>query len=206
MTQNFKLVPIEPSKDDIFLAMDNAEIAGYDWVDDYRPSIFDVEAILKQYIASAPEVGEAVGFIEVSEDGSARAFLSGKFNNGDKLYTTPQPDRTEQLEQQLAERDEEIERMQSYEQDLNDVIAWMKERGLYWEGDYQQEGADFAAILTEHEQQVSACTEREIKKDNKRLVEALREAHPYIDSSKETGASPVGSSILSLLAEMEAKG
>lgn len=77
-----------------------------------------------------------------------------------------QPDRTAELE-------EEVERLRAYEEGLNDVIAWMKERGLYHDADYFGEGADFAAILTEHEQQVSACVERQFEDKVKRLVEAL---------------------------------
>jgi len=127
-----------------------------------------------------------------------------------------------QLEAKLSECDEEIERLQSYEQGLNDVIAWMKERGLYHDADYFGDGADFAAILTEHEQQVSAYTEREIKKDNKRLVEALkaneeailfeyefdgsmRKECSHCNSLPHADSCPFGKAS-ALLAEMEAKG
>jgi len=90
------------------------------------------------------------------------------------LYARKPTDRTAQIEAQLAERDEEIERLQSYEQGLNEVIAWMKERGLYHDADYFGEGADFAAILTEHEQQVSAFVERQFKADKAKLLDAIQ--------------------------------
>jgi hypothetical protein len=38
---------------------------------------------------------------------------------------------------------------------LDDVIAWLSERGLYDPIDYEHEGPDFAAILTMHEQELT---------------------------------------------------
>ena len=169
--------------------------------------------ILSMLVISAPESDESLMLCQFSLLGMMRYKIQ-------QIYD--QPDRTAQLEAKLAERDEEIERLQSYEQGLNEVIEWMKERGLYHDADYFDEGADFAVILTEHEQQVSACAERQLEDKVKRLVEALsasnKELHNWDDSlrisaellgdSKPTRL-PIQKLINSnkaLLAEMEAKG
>jgi len=172
---------------------------------------------VKPLITSAPEVGEAVAwFAKRRNEHSGLPFpavwmpITKEQYESDEFnipqlelkvhYSTPQTDRTAQLERQLAERGEEIERLQSYEQGLNGVIAWMKERGLYWQGDHQQEGADFAAILTEHEQQVSAQSDRKLEADKARMLDALRKA------AETTYSDKLHVDWIALIADMEAKG
>jgi hypothetical protein len=76
----------------------------------------------------------------------------------------------------------------------------MKERGLYHDADYFGEGADFAAILTEHEQQVSAQSDRKLEADKARMLDALRKA------AETTYSDKLHVDWIALIAEMEAKG
>jgi hypothetical protein len=64
------------------------------------------------------------------------------------------------LRQQLAEQTSgeslNHEREEIAGEHLDDIIVWLKERGLYDDIDYQDEGPDFPAILTMHENELIA--------------------------------------------------
>jgi len=69
---------------------------------------------------------------------------------------------------------------------LDEIIVWLKERGLYSNADYQDEGADFCAILSEHEGEIIAQGERkQLKQIAKVLEQALEIALKYTEHSYE---------------------
>jgi ABC-type uncharacterized transport system ATPase subunit len=85
------------------------------------------------------------------------------------------------VRQQLAEQtsgDVNHEREEIAGEHLDDIILWLKERGLYDDIDYQDEGPDFPAILTMHENELIAQGNR-TPKSVEVLLEALRKLREF---------------------------
>lgn len=79
---------------------------------------------------------------------------------------------------------------------LDDVIAWLKYRGLYDEIDYLNEGPDFSEILTNHEHELiqqsasSQQTQEQGELFRKAVADALEEAAKNILERKQTPLYP----------------
>jgi hypothetical protein len=134
------------------------------------PATFRWHELWSAMLSAAPSIPPVSDGNSEAVDNELEAFAEG----GDKSFFS-WPSRDDLIE--------EIQRLESYEEGLNQVINWLRQRELYWEGDYQDEGADFDAILTEHEeiivQQLESST-ASLQAENKRLLEALKASNKLL--------------------------
>lgn len=109
--------------------------------------------------------------------------LSRKQKDG--IYDTPlyahRPDSSQtiiNLEEKIIELEEENN---GYRQHVDDIIAWLTERGLYEPNDYIDGGLNFAEILTYHENELTT-QEASDKEENKFLKAKLKKEKLRADS------------------------
>ena len=112
MTQQFKLVPIEPT-DEMIKATENIEILTGHGDDAVFIDIFEAEKIYKAMLSAAPDVaGEVAAYGYENRAGIISDIHSAQFANKHDadhtawpvaLFRTPQPDRSAELEQILQD-------------------------------------------------------------------------------------------------------
>jgi transcriptional regulator of acetoin/glycerol metabolism len=97
----------------------------------------------------------------------------------------------------------------SYEQErgeiacehLDNVISWLKERGLYDSVDYQHEGTDFSEILTSHENELLNPLNQQLLTERNECVEEIKRLHKILKNVSNNSSTITSNNIFQALKE-----